>query len=361
MPKKKPLKLKLALALFGGLMGLLLAELLLVISKQPTFYKSRSSPSQFQFRVTPQGELFYTNLASASIDFVYDGNTRGYFNADNTVSHTTNTLGFRGSTFLIDKPEGTDRIAALGDSFTFGEGVYDGDTYAQQLEKRLNSASETHRYEAYNFGVGGYNTTQSLQLLKDLAIQVKPDHVIFGYTLNDAEPALFRLDKATGEIRRQERTIEAVDSATHSKPSDSPLDKLRIVQLIRKFSDRRKADELTTDYYHSLYESENPNWIETQNKLKEFGQFCAEQGVDSTVVIFPVLYELTEDYPFRDIHQQIARTLEENSINYIDLYPHLKSYNATDLWVHPTDQHPNEIVHAILAEILVEQILNAAD
>jgi hypothetical protein len=34
----------------------------------------------------------------------------------------------------------------------------------------------------------------------------------------------------------------------------------------------------------------------------------------------------------------------------------LKGKDARNLWVHPTDQHPNETVHRIAAEALVEQI-----
>jgi hypothetical protein len=41
----------------------------------------------------------------------------------------------------------------------------------------------------------------------------------------------------------------------------------------------------------------------------------------------------------------------------IDVFPKLKGMNAEDLWVHPTDQHPNEKVHAIASQALVEILL----
>ena len=40
----------------------------------------------------------------------------------------------------------------------------------------------------------------------------------------------------------------------------------------------------------------------------------------------------------------------------IKLIDHLRGMKGEDLWVHPTDQHPNERVHAIAARVLVEQL-----
>ena len=43
---------------------------------------------------------------------------------------------------------------------------------------------------------------------------------------------------------------------------------------------------------------------------------------------------------------------KSNSLNLIDLYPLLKAEKDIKYWVHPTDQHPNEKVHEILADTL---------
>lgn len=41
----------------------------------------------------------------------------------------------------------------------------------------------------------------------------------------------------------------------------------------------------------------------------------------------------------------------------VDLLPAVIGMNHQDLWVHPTYQHPNETVHAIAAEMLVQALM----
>src|SRR6185436_18555330 len=107
--------------IFYGIAVVLVLELSLYLLNIPKEYKSHSAPPQFQ--PTLDEELGYTNLKKTSIDFVYDGNPRGYFHEGNKVEHVTNSAGFRGPEISIAKPENTVRVLFLGDSITFGEGV----------------------------------------------------------------------------------------------------------------------------------------------------------------------------------------------------------------------------------------------
>ena len=53
---------------------------------------------------------------------------------DNRVLNT-NSKGLRGQVeYIYKKPEGMQRILALGDSFTFGEEVGDSETYPYHLQ-----------------------------------------------------------------------------------------------------------------------------------------------------------------------------------------------------------------------------------
>ncbi len=49
--------------------------------------------------------------------------------------------------------------------------------------------------------------------------------------------------------------------------------------------------------------------------------------------------------------------MEGTPAAFIDLFPRLKGMRAEDLWVHPADQHPNEKVHLLAAQALVEEFL----
>jgi len=113
-----------------------LLEISLWILGLPKEYSPHTYPPQFE-RVENR-DVLYVNKPSTSINFTYDGNPRGYFHWDNTVNQTTNSLGFRGGEFSKDKLENSYRAAFLGDSFTFGEGVYDGDAYPQKFAEIAN-------------------------------------------------------------------------------------------------------------------------------------------------------------------------------------------------------------------------------
>jgi lysophospholipase L1-like esterase len=91
-----------------------------------------------------------------------------------------NALGFRGGDVEIPKPNGTFRIVALGDSMTFGFGVFDDQTYAARLAERL---SDRGRVEVVNAGVTGYSSWQSRKYYETVVRRLDPDLVVamFGY------------------------------------------------------------------------------------------------------------------------------------------------------------------------------------
>lgn len=151
------IKKRIILVIFGIVLGVLCIEILLVVFDKPHFYRRHSAPAQFAFLNKDDKDIIYFNIPSQRIRFIFDGNPRGYFGKDNEIDHITNSRGFRGKDFSIYKPEDTFRIAFLGDSFTFGEGVRFSDTYPELvsfiLEQKYKSPSV--HFESYNFGVGG--------------------------------------------------------------------------------------------------------------------------------------------------------------------------------------------------------------
>ena len=67
-----------------------------------------------------------------------------------------NNLGFRGTDVINpEDPNGSCRIIVSGDSFTFGYGVDDHDTWAAQLSRRAPAC------EILNMGLGGYGLDQA--------------------------------------------------------------------------------------------------------------------------------------------------------------------------------------------------------
>jgi GDSL-like lipase/acylhydrolase family protein len=341
------------------LAGLLLAEATLRVARLPRRHTRHTNPSQFL--PMPEKGYLYTNLPSSEITFVYEGNPRGYFRPDNSVVHTTNSKGFRGPEFSVAKPPGTLRFLFLGDSFTFGEGVKDADTYPERF-RRLAADSFAYpgrRVESINLGVGGYDTRQEAALLRDFGLLLSPDRIIVGYCLNDAEPPIFRRDEG-GKLVRRSRAEDAVEDLADQSPP-FPMDILRLTRLAYQVYDGFRATRMMIGHYRELYREDGENWRNTRRALSDISEMGKGRGVRVTLLIFPIFYRLDSRYPFAEIHARVAREAEGAGIEVLDLLPLFRNYSGEELWVDPTDQHPNEIVHEKVAGKLLEYLLGRPD
>ncbi len=251
--------------LITGIVSFLLIELVMRIFNIPRLYKTHSFPAQFEKVANP--DIGYVNKKSTSIDFVYPDNPRKYFAAGNIVFHTTNSYGFRGKEFAVEKKQGIKRIVFLGDSFIFGEGVHDKDTLAEQLGNKLPG------YEMINLGVGGYNTWQEWVILRDVASRLEPDIVVVGYTLNDAEPYLF-LQTENGLMRRNREAF-----VPESLPDPPPFANIsKIGYLVWQIADISERNNTVEAYYRSLYNDSTYGWPKTKEAIARMGEFLSEKS-----------------------------------------------------------------------------------
>lgn len=350
----RALRSNVALALLSVVFALGLAEGALHLLGLPEEHRPHGRDPQF-VPVAGSGYL-YTNVPSARIRFHYDSNPRGYFGPGGELVHRTNSRGFRGGEFSIEKPGGTVRFLFLGDSFTFGEGVKDGDTYPEQFRRLVvsNDVFPGRNVEVINLGVGGYNTSQEAALLRELGMALSPDFIVVGYSLNDAEPDLYYLVPGQGWGRRPRGRIAHENVGTPEVPS--PLGHLRLTRLVYFAYRRPQMNRETIAYYQSLYADKSPSWTKTKEALGEIARLGRERGIPVTVLVFPVFFRLGEDYPFRDLHEEVKRFLETQGVDLLDLYPVFEGLPASELWVHPADQHPNEKGHALVASKLFEHL-----
>jgi len=85
----------------------------------------------------------------------------------------TNSRGWRDIEHPYEKAAGIRRAVAIGDSFTFGTNVDDGERFTDVLPRRID------HLEVVNLGVAGYGTDQELRVLEIEAFRYQPDVVIF--------------------------------------------------------------------------------------------------------------------------------------------------------------------------------------
>jgi len=98
-----------------------------------------------------------------------------------------NSLGYRGGEFQLQKPEGTYRIVALGESTTYGFGINANKSYPSMLEKSLRQDYGYSHVEVINGGVIGYTSYEVLTSFQFRILEIDPDLIIYYGALNDAD------------------------------------------------------------------------------------------------------------------------------------------------------------------------------
>ena len=84
----------------------------------------------------------------------------------------------------FDLPAPGRLIAFLGDSYTFGSGVEDDETFANLLESMLPDT------RSYNFGIGAFGIDQMWMTLRHYALPLEPDLVILSFIRLDLDRSL---------------------------------------------------------------------------------------------------------------------------------------------------------------------------
>ncbi len=286
------------------------------------------------------GDLFVYEPHS-SFTYVYDpaGDPAGYFGPGGRLVYRMNRLGFRGPAPAEERSPGTVRILCMGDSYTFGEGVQDEDTYPAQLARLLNAGDGAGggtpaRFEVVNAGVQAFSTRLEAALLEPL-LRLRPDVVTLGLFLNDAMPEAETI-RLTESARRE-------GASARNHPS----------RLWAALSERRRAVRRQNEYIARIRASFEPaGWESWRTSLAQMKAMTDRSGSRFVVVIFPVLWNLDGRYPLDDLHGRIEAECKRQGCETLDLLPVFKGRKAGALWAHPTDPHPNREAHRLAAEAI---------
>jgi hypothetical protein len=288
------------------------------------------------YELAPCGHVPY-----ATIRMRYPTNPRGYFDADNGINHVLNSVGWRDREHPREKPEGTYRILGLGDSYLFGQGVKPDDRCLERLGTELAAKFSERQFETINTGQPGYNTVMEAKLLRNCGWQYDPDLVILHFVPNDVEPDIYT-DKPKVEFFT-EYSISSTGSDWFSRHSE--VYALGRRAILGQIQGRRYIAESV-----GSFESDPEKWRQCRDGLADIAEQCRAHEVPLVVVAFPFLYRLGSDDPFQSIQDRLAETCRELQVPYLNLRDALRAFSGPELWVHPTDQHPNEIAQGIFAE-----------
>ena len=255
-----------------------------------------------------------------------DGRT--FFAHRGEPSIRVNALGFR-EREIGAKTSGRYRIAIVGDSFTWGQGIEERERFSNLLEASLGP-----RYEVLNFGIPGNDLPAHVQVLGQ-ALQVSPDFVLLQLYINDFE--------LPGMIRPQAHALLPWPTLDYWLLRSSAFYDL----LNDRWGQIQEATGMVETYAHymerNLRDPDSSNSREAFRLLRQFIERARAAGVPSGTVLFPNPGFLSENYPFGYLHDGVQTVCAGEHIRCLDLRSSFATSfrNPQAMWVSRFDPHPN--------------------
>jgi|SRR3989338_1046050 len=231
---------------------------------------------------------------------------------------TINSKGFRGT----ELEDGKRNVIMLGDSYTFGWGVKDNETFSYILEKKL--ASIDKEYRVVNMGVSGWGLFQE-------KIQLER-------TYEDYRPKIVVLTIISDDLRRKEiqNKNEKVEFLKKMENSGWIFSNSATLQFIQNFILKK-----TYVKYKIKDKTISELWKTEEIKLKSIHNIT--RNINATLILIfypdrnPEFYE-----PLSEIKGW------DKTVVIDDLQIYFEPFEIEDL--HTDDGHPTSLAHKIIAE-----------
>lgn len=308
-----------------------------------------------------------------------------------------NSEGLRGREVARSKKRGTERILCLGDSFTFGLFLNDGDTFPDYLQKIMDEKSKTVHYEVINAGHLDYTVTEELEYLQERGLLLQPDWVILQFTaVNDIED-LTRC-KSMRDYYKSTFSANSWIATAQRFLRRWRLYQLMLYELTRArayYSYKQIHPEANEGFFdtHVYFDAVDKSWKICDNELNKgetesalstdledrlsslwdryadtlasLQQLLRGRGVKLLLLFFPDPRDLAEDtrplrsagYAFRAEEKMRALVAKLGIANYVDLTSSFKNQHQTRGSTIYKKLHPTAEASRIAAQEVAELIL----
>ncbi len=285
----------------------------------------------------------------ADITTTYDN--RSYFALKWKAAHVSlNQRRYREREINGQKDDGVYRIAIIGDSFTFGQGIDEEHRLSNLLERTCPALSFSRRIEVLNFGKPGANTAEEVTILRKDVLPLRPDFVLLQWFVNDVE------NNSPSEGSPNVHTL--TNRVKQSLLNHSALYFLVVDSVHRLRS--RFGRSYAADLFGRVGNPHNLEAQEADKALREFFNECRDHDVPLGVVLVPDPSPIqTGHYPFLYLHQRVLSICADAGVTCLDLLPVFMPYltdpsKLGDLWANRFDAHMSPFANRLAAEKVLE-------
>jgi len=244
-----------------------------------------------------------------------------------------NPYGFTDYVYKKQKPDSVTRLAIIGDSFIWGDGLPFEKVWSHKTRKKLSSIYKN--VETLSWGKNGWSTLDAYNFFVETGYQYNINLLIFGFVTNDPD---------MGDYKHMD-----------------PLWYKRLGFMYKVFP------RLTGTVLDNLYNSSYAHWMKklyTQENLNKYKILLENIKKLEKQHNLNVLFVLTPNSIHHEneiLFPQIINLLNEVNIDYVYLVPAMDSTFANvspdELFANPANKHPGDKLTEFFADEVCNYIL----
>ncbi len=264
-------------------------------------------------------------------------------------AYTTNEQGHRGPVIPVSNAYPKPNVVVLGDSFTFGYGVADGQEYPAQLRELLQVS-----HGVINLGVGGWGLTQEIRRYYELGRLYEPQIVVLQFTSNDpVDNMLYPVTSIeNGRFRFRDRNASENVSVVKRLLSDSSIQHSHLYAFARArlyYSVREK--EIAAASLGNVNTATDVTQRFHADLLDLFARDLSSRGIRLLMIAVEKNLE-----PFPIIRQKMQQLSADGKATYLDV----EEWFKTGPHDYSPEGHWGAATHRTVAEGLAREIVQHA-
>lgn len=233
------------------------------------------------------------------------------------------------------------RVLAVGDSFTYGEGVHADWSWPALLERSLGLE---HDVEVLNLGQRGRSSEDIIETVRRFVPELEPDLVLYGVCLNDY------LDSMVNESRIEPQVVRDVRQFFIRGSRVGQLVAERMAALFQRMGLRPSfASQITSDL-----DRFRPRF---KRDAREMNAIVLAAGLPP-IVAMVLEPRPSLGSPEHELTLAAQQDLEGAGLRVVDVEPYFHQFDGRYLGVSRWEPHPNEEAHAIFAGMFLRAILS---